>query len=117
MKSTTKTRQKSPKLADFFHCEKCDYKCSKKSDYEKHLKTKKHITTKYNKVQHENSPHAYSCECGKSYSHRATLYNHKKKCKLINSEIFDKKNEKNEKKSEKNEKNEKKMQKIEKKLQ
>ena len=80
MKSTTKSRQKSPKVAEFFHCEKCDYKCYKKSDYEKHLKTKKHNTTKYNKVQHENSQQEYTCECGKSYSHRATLHNHKKKC-------------------------------------
>ena len=52
----------SPKVAMKFYCEKCDYKCSKKSDYTKHLSTAKHkkITN-----DNENSPKvttAYLCE-------------------------------------------------------
>jgi hypothetical protein len=33
----------SPKLAATFFCEICNYKCCKKSDYNKHLDTSKHI--------------------------------------------------------------------------
>jgi hypothetical protein len=42
--------------------------------------TRKHInTTNYNKTQQlENK--TYECECGKAYNHRASLFNHKKKC-------------------------------------
>jgi hypothetical protein len=34
-------------IAKGFYCEVCDYKCSKNSDFQKHLLTKKH-TTKFN---------------------------------------------------------------------
>jgi len=56
-----------------FRCEKCDYKCSCKRDWSKHLLTKKHNKTNATKKFH-------ICECGKKYKHRASLYNHKKKC-------------------------------------
>ena len=39
----TKSRQKSPKIASIFSCEKCNYKCRKESDYKKHLLTRKHL--------------------------------------------------------------------------
>jgi len=64
-----------PKNANFFKCEACDFKCSKKSNYNKHLMTAKHQNT--TKLQQE-----HTCVCGKSFSHRGTLWNHKKKhCK------------------------------------
>ena len=66
-----------------FKCEKCDYVCSKQSDYTKHLMTRKHgILTNTN----ENSPKlakAYVCSCGKSYKHASSLCGHKKKCNYI----------------------------------
>ena len=72
----------SPKLANNFHCILCDYKCSKQSDYNKHLITRKHqILTKYSgKVAKTNE---FQCDCGKVYKHRQSLNNHKKKCKHI----------------------------------
>ena len=43
----------SPKLANFFFCKKCDYNCSKESDYKKHLSTRKHkMETNGNKTRH-----------------------------------------------------------------
>ena len=43
----------SPKLAKFFFCTKCDYNCSKESDYKKHLFTRKHkMETKLAKTRH-----------------------------------------------------------------
>lgn len=72
MNSTTND---SSKLSAKFVCEKCDYKCSRKGDYNKHLHSIKHNTTNTTNIQHN-----YSCDCGKIYNHRASLYNHKKSC-------------------------------------
>ena len=69
----------SPKLAMKFYCEKCNYPCSKKSDYEKHLYTRKHkILT--NTSGFSLKVAEYVCDCGKQYKHRQSLNNHKKKC-------------------------------------
>ena len=32
----------TPKNADFFVCEKCHFKCSKKSEWNRHIQTHKH---------------------------------------------------------------------------
>ena len=72
-----------PKNAENYYCEKCDFKCNKLSNYNNHLKTKKHNTTKIQQLQQEKCqkmPNNYICECGKIYNHRASLWNHKKKC-------------------------------------
>ena len=65
------------KTAIVFHCEKCDFSCSKSSNFDKHLATRKHATTKYNGKEQTQT---YKCECSKVYNHRASLFNHKKKC-------------------------------------
>jgi hypothetical protein len=64
-----------------FMCDKCDFKCSKQSNYEKHLTTRKHKNN-YNELQieEEKMPKKYDCICGKMYNHRQGLYVHKKKC-------------------------------------
>ena len=67
-----------------FICEKCDFKCCKKSDFERHLLTNKHKTLiKPNDLTPKNAKQ-YSCKCGKIYKHMSTLCTHKKKC--INKE-------------------------------
>ena len=74
------TYNNSPKVANKFYCEKCDYVCYKKSDYNKHLSTRKHkrLTNTYNEVAKNSNE--YVCGCGKSYKHRQSLYSHKTKC-------------------------------------
>ena len=58
-------------------CNICDYKCSKNSEYKKHLSTAKHKNlTNPNK----KSPLIYHCNCGKIYKHRSTLSAHKRVC-------------------------------------
>ena len=90
----TQKSQKSPK---YFSCEKCHYITCKKSDYDKHLLTAKHqnVYKLFTNVA-ANSPNVaeseYLCECGKKYSHRQSLYVHKKKCNYeqtntINSDV------------------------------
>ena len=77
----------------YFYCKKCDYKCSKKQHYKQHLMTSKHNNDIQNdKMISENSDNIYKCECGKKYSHRQSLYVHKKKCNYeqpntINSDV------------------------------
>ena len=78
MNNTTNTLFFSPKVAKKYMCEKCDYMCNKKSDFNKHLQTIKHNTTNTT-----NTTEKYPCECGKKYNHRASLYKQKKKCYII----------------------------------
>ena len=64
-----------------FCCEKCDYKCRSKGDFNKHLQSKKHNATNTTNVQ-LNISQMHKCSCGKEYEYRASLFNHKKKCVL-----------------------------------
>ena len=41
------TTEKAQKSATFFVCENCDYKSSKKSDFNRHLLTPKHKNTTF----------------------------------------------------------------------
>jgi len=77
--------EKSPKVAKKFECEFCQYVCCKKSDYIKHLSTRKHkmVTNGYQKSPKNTNEYACSCECGNSYKHKQGLSRHKKVCKYI----------------------------------
>ena len=67
----------SPKVVKNFECEKCDYVCSKKGDFNKHLKSIKHNAIKcYNNA----TINSLTCECGKIYKHSSSFYRHKKFC-------------------------------------
>ena len=71
------TTKKMPKMPKEFTCEKCDFKCYKKSNFEIHLGTAKH------KKQHlttEEQQKKLECICGKKYKERTALYRHKQKC-------------------------------------
>jgi len=83
--------QKNAKKRRIFICEKCDFKCSKHSEWERHITTLKHIKD-YNGLQ-KNAENAekggetnssqnseFLCSCGKIYKHRQGLFKHKKIC-------------------------------------
>ena len=74
---------KTPKNPLEYICEKCDFKCSNKKDYKRHLLTAKHqMALNGNTWQHKwQQPTSYTCDCGRAYMHRASLYKHKKVCK------------------------------------
>jgi len=91
--------KKSPKIARFFECQKCNYNTSKKYDYDKHILTDKHknseIVNIFNEKSTEKSPEKlFTCEiCYKKYKERSGLWRHKKKCNgtsiCDNSSIYD----------------------------
>ena len=81
MNNTTENSHKNRKR---FYCEKCNYSCSKKNDFTKHLQSKKHNTT--NTTNTTKIQQVYECICGKKYNHRASLWNHKNTCSFIPNE-------------------------------
>ena len=86
------TSKKSQKIPTF-ECDVCDYITGSKKDYLKHLETIKHKKrTNTSEILPDTykppdlSPIQFTCECGKSYKHRQSLYNHRKKCDFKNEE-------------------------------
>ena len=73
----TENSQKSQPL---LYCEKCDYKCCRKSDYNKHILTAKHKNNDGQLQKTLTTLKKYVCYCGKEYSYRQGLYLHKKTC-------------------------------------
>ena len=74
------TKESTAKKVVPFCCEKCYYTTSRKSQYDRHIVTSKHL-----KLISEVEK-TYECSCGKSYSHMSSLCAHKKKCTIINQE-------------------------------
>jgi hypothetical protein len=81
-------------VANKFHCEKCDYNTSRKSSYDKHIMTSKHIkltkdvqnlTESCEKIKNLQS---HICKkCNKEYKSRVGLWKHNKSCINNNSKI------------------------------
>ena len=63
------------------HCELCDFKCSKKGDWTRHVSTAKHLNAY--ELLTNTSTNKYECECGSNYAHRQSLHAHKKKCNVV----------------------------------
>ena len=76
--------KKCQKNAEKFYCEKCDFRCSKESNYVNHLSTRKHKMLTNDDEKMPENPKAFICECGKSYKYRQSLHVHKKKCTAKN---------------------------------
>jgi hypothetical protein len=79
------------KTSDEFYCDKCDYKCGKKFNWDRHILTPKH--TRVSKggqkgaINEQNEPGQveckYSCEsCKKNYASRNGLWKHQQKCSI-----------------------------------
>ena len=72
----------------FFVCEKCDFKCSKVSNYKIHLDTIKHKRlTETSKKMPNTHEKKVSCICGKKYNHHSSLAKHKRTCITVNTPI------------------------------
>ena len=88
--------EKNAKNASKFICEKCDFKCCKKSNYEKHLNTQKHKSLTNLTEKEQKMPHYICSGCNKEYRSREGLWYHKKKCSIhLKNDIIEN-NENNE---------------------
>ena len=67
---------KNPKKSPNYVCEICDYVTSNKKDFNKHINTIKHNNNK------KSPQHSMVCECGKTYTNRSSLFNHRKNCPI-----------------------------------
>jgi len=80
--------EKMPKNAEKYICELCKFYCSKESNYNKHILTRKHQKaskglTNADKKMPKNAD--FTCDCGNTYKHRQSLYKHQKYC-LMNED-------------------------------
>ena len=81
-----------PKGSEKYYCKLCDYSTSRKSQYVRHLNTRKHKReTNGNNSSSKCSKPIYECDCGKEYQTRAGIFKHKKKCNVLpnNTNDFD----------------------------
>jgi hypothetical protein len=99
----TNDDKNASKNASKFGCLKCDFKCSKKSEWSRHILTPKHQTnhvmitnndimmTVTEIVKEKNAASCFKCVCGKEYKYRQGLFVHKKICsKKEDTDISDK---------------------------
>jgi len=92
-----KIEQIEQKMSNLFFCNFCDYKTSRKLNYERHISTDKHkkramepfgakITQKIEQNEQDDDNHNsvkceyFDCECGKIYKYSRGLSKHKKLC-------------------------------------
>ena len=66
-----------------FECKICNFKCSKQSNYNNHIHTKKHMHrvngTELEKIIKEKNAD-FICNCGKKYLTKSGLWKHNQKC-------------------------------------
>jgi uncharacterized Zn-finger protein len=74
--------QITPNTPILLCCEKCNFKCSKKGDFKRHLLTRKHtnIDKMLTYVDQITSKKHHVCLCGKEYQYKQSLSTHKKTC-------------------------------------
>ena len=77
----TKKTPKTPKNAKSFNCEKCNFICSKQSEFIRHCSTRKHqeFTKFTNEFTEKRAQHICS-QCNKNYTSRMGLWKHAQKC-------------------------------------
>jgi uncharacterized C2H2 Zn-finger protein len=69
------------KNTQFFECIFCDFLCSKKGDYNRHLLTKKHKMKQNETKDVKKSSNPLECNiCNTLFKSRTTLWRHKKTC-------------------------------------
>ena len=71
-----------PKNAEIYRCEKCNFICSKKSNYDKHLTTAKHKSATNSQPKNAKKCRFICGVCNKEYRDRTGLWRHSKKCNV-----------------------------------
>ena len=79
----------TPENKNKFFCNHCDYSTSRKSQWDRHILTSKHLNNlnRNQKVPDDNMvqiPTSYTCGCGRSYKFMSGLCKHQKICNYLN---------------------------------
>jgi hypothetical protein len=73
--------EKPPKNAEKIHCEVCNFKCCKQSDWSRHITTRKHQNRTNLNIIHAKNADKFTCAyCNKNYNARNSLWYHQQKC-------------------------------------
>jgi hypothetical protein len=76
---TSSDKNEGKRGTQLFTCNLCDYKCSRKDNFERHKMTPKH-----QKMTKDDNYEGFECvHCDKKYKYRQGLSSHKKKCEMI----------------------------------
>ena len=82
---------KVPKSSKQFRCEKCDFICIRKSQYDRHQLTRKHLINDNMMTLSANlvpkSSGLFQCNCGNTYKYRQGLHTHRQTCSLNHPNI------------------------------
>jgi hypothetical protein len=82
--------KKTPKNAEKYNCTECNFNCSKKSEYNRHILTAKHKNRTNRTEKSPKNAEYFECNCGKVYKARNSLWYHKQKCNIdINTNTTD----------------------------
>lgn len=79
----------APEKKDKYICESCDYSTCRKSQWDRHILTGKHLSNEQRnqKVQHDNTVtnniESHKCGCGRTYKYYSGLCKHQNKCQFI----------------------------------
>jgi hypothetical protein len=77
--------KKTPKSAEKFFCEVCDFKCSKQSDWTRHINRAKHLKKIQNTNETPKDAEKFICSnCANEYKYNSGLWKHAKTCKEEN---------------------------------
>jgi hypothetical protein len=83
--------KKTSKNISNFYCNSCDFRCSKKGDWNRHIVRPKHIKVTQGDAQVTEKTSVYTCDlCNKKYLSRNGLWKHKQKCITKDEEKDDK---------------------------
>ena len=67
-----------------FYCNLCNFKCSRKGEWNRHIITRKHINSTNGNNFNTKKHQSFICvKCNKQYSDRTGLWKHKQKCPKI----------------------------------
>ena len=80
-----------------YYCQNCDFKCSQKCDWERHIIRPKHIFNQNgNDKETKKLEKNFFCDCGKKFKTNSGLWKHKKQCVSIEEDKDDEDDEDDE---------------------